>query len=118
MFRGDRLKEIREEMDLSQEAFGKLIGVSKVTICGYENETRTPKMIHFEKMVETLNVTADYLLGRDTMIVSEDEVPYQKMVSKEEIVVIELLRTDTKLFSQLRDEPERTMELIHRRLYK
>lgn len=119
MFCGDRLKKKRLELNLSQEDFGAKIGVSKVTISGYENGTRTPKMDHFLKIVEILAVTPDYLLGRDIQVVGEDEVPYiGKKISKEELQVLSAIQKYPKLSMQLRSEPERTVELIHRKLYK
>ena len=36
MFLGYRLKELRERKGLSQEKLGKLTGVTKVSVCGYE----------------------------------------------------------------------------------
>lgn len=118
MFHGDRLKKLREEKGMSQEDLGNIIGVTRVTICGYENNTRTPKMNHFLKIIEEFKVSADYLLGRDIMVVSEDEVPYTKMVSKEEIQILNILQQYPKLATRLFNDPERTMELIYRKLYK
>lgn len=48
---GQRIKEARLSKGLSQEQLGNLIGVSKVTICWYESNTRTPSLENFEKLV-------------------------------------------------------------------
>ena len=32
----DRVKKVRQSLDLSQEAFGKVLGVTKTAICGIE----------------------------------------------------------------------------------
>lgn len=37
-----RLKEKRKEMGFTQKQLGDMIGVTKVSICCYENGTRTP----------------------------------------------------------------------------
>ncbi len=38
------LKELRLENDLTQEELGKLINVTKVSICCYENAARVPTL--------------------------------------------------------------------------
>ena len=47
MLIGRRVKEARLEKKMSQEELGKMLGVTKVSICGYENGTRTPTMQNF-----------------------------------------------------------------------
>ena len=42
MLIGKRIKELRLERKMSQQELGDMIGVTKVSICGYENGTRTP----------------------------------------------------------------------------
>ena len=42
MLVGDRIRKKRIELGLSQEELGDLIGVSKVSVCGYEKGNRTP----------------------------------------------------------------------------
>ena len=39
---GKRVRELRMEKGLSQQELGIAIGVTKVSICGYENGTRLP----------------------------------------------------------------------------
>ena len=48
----NHLKSIREAKKMSQETLGKMLGVSKVSICGYETGTRTPNMSNFLKLIE------------------------------------------------------------------
>lgn len=42
MIIGSKIKEKRIALGLSQDELGKRLGVSKVSICGYEKGTRTP----------------------------------------------------------------------------
>ena len=51
MIIGERLKEARIAKKLSQETLVNLLGVSKVSICGYEKGTRTPNMSNFLKLI-------------------------------------------------------------------
>ena len=39
-----RLKELRQKAGLTQSELGKMVGVTKVSICCYENGTRTPTL--------------------------------------------------------------------------
>ena len=44
MLVGQRIKELRIEKGISQQELGDLIGVTKVSICGYENGTIIPSL--------------------------------------------------------------------------
>ena len=59
-----RLKELREQKGLSQDAFSKDIGVSQSTVGNWESGTRQPKMDVLEKIARYFDVSTDYLLGR------------------------------------------------------
>ena len=61
---GSRIKEERLKRGLSQQQLGDLLDVTKVSVCGYENGTRTPTMETFMKLIEVLDMSPDYLLGR------------------------------------------------------
>ncbi len=118
MFIGSRLKQARIDKGLSQQQLGDLIGVTKVSICGYEKGNRTPVIEKFLKLIDVLEVSSDYLLGRDTFLVSEDDVAYQTSISKEEIIFLKEIRKNIKLHTALYNEPKRTVELIVRKLNK
>ena len=47
MLIGKRIKDMRLEKGLSQQELGDLLGVTKVSVCGYENGTRTPSLETF-----------------------------------------------------------------------
>ena len=66
---GKRLKELRIQKGLSQQDLGDAIGVTKVSICGYENGTRLPNLEKLVSLAEELETTTDYLLGREIKIV-------------------------------------------------
>lgn len=60
----ERLRELREDRDLTQTEVGKIIGVSQRTYSYYENGER---MLPPEVLIALANlysVTVDYLLGR------------------------------------------------------
>ena len=60
----NRLKDLREDRDLTQRQVGSAIGVADNTVSNYENEQRalTADLIH--KFCDLYGVTADYLLCR------------------------------------------------------
>jgi transcriptional regulator with XRE-family HTH domain len=64
MFRGDRLRELRNEKDITQVDLGKLIKVAGPTINRYENGQREPDSDKLDVLAKYFNVTSDYLLGR------------------------------------------------------
>ncbi|HET8706399.1 MAG TPA: helix-turn-helix transcriptional regulator [Pseudomonadales bacterium] len=70
-----RLKAARKKNALTQSELGKLIGVSKVSICLYESGRRTPDMETLQKISDSLNVSIDHLVGRDGVPVSNSADP-------------------------------------------
>lgn len=59
----NRLKKLRVEKGLSQEDFGKEIGVSRGSISYYEKEERVPDIVVLAAVSKYFNVSTDYLLG-------------------------------------------------------
>lgn len=61
---GKRIREKREELKLTQEELGKIIGVSRVVVSYWESGSRDIKTGDIVLLADTLGVTTDYLLGR------------------------------------------------------
>ena len=53
---GTKIKTIRDHFNLSQERFGRKIGLSGKTISSYENHKAQPPLQVLEKIAETYNV--------------------------------------------------------------
>lgn len=115
---GKRIKEARKKKNLSQEKLGNLLGVSKVSICGYENGSRTPTMENFIDLINILDLEPDYALGRDKYIVSESNKDYKIVMADEDIEIIKVLKENKELYNKLCSDPKRTIELINRKLMK
>ena len=67
---GERIKELRLDNKLSQEAFGKKLGLSQDTISFWETGKGLPSVVDVIRMIEIFStesdrITADYLLGLD-----------------------------------------------------
>ena len=61
---GSIIKELRSEKGLSQQALGKVIGVSQKAIDYWERGINEPKASYIILLADFFNVSADYLLGR------------------------------------------------------
>lgn len=58
---GNRIKEARETLGLTQTELGEMIGVTGSAITNYEKETSHPKELIMYKLIEALKVDANYL---------------------------------------------------------
>ena len=63
----NRIKEIRQEKNLSQTDIAKALGVTRQAISLYEKGDRELKLETWQKLADFFNVPVDYLLG-----ISED----------------------------------------------
>jgi transcriptional regulator with XRE-family HTH domain len=63
MFKGDRLRELRDEKKMTQGDLGILINVKPSAINRYENGKREPDSDKLDFFSKYFNVTTDYLLG-------------------------------------------------------
>ena len=61
---GKRLKELRKANGYTIEQFANMVGISKSTLGYYENDKRMPDIEILTRIADTLNVNADYLIGR------------------------------------------------------
>lgn len=59
----DRLKIIRTGKDITQEAVGKALGISKQQYNKYETGTHAMPIHYLTQTCAFLNVSADYVLG-------------------------------------------------------
>lgn len=116
MIIGSRIKEERLKRQMSQQQLGDLLNVTKVSICGYENGTRTPTMETFLKLIDILEVTPDYLLGRDVNVICEEETTYTKKISKLDLDIITEIKKYPKLYSNLCSRLNRTVEILNRKV--
>lgn len=112
MLVGEKIRSERIKRGLSQEELGKLLGVTKVSVCGYETGTRTPTIDTFLKISEVLKLNPNELLGRDVFGISEEEVPYQFQMTRKEMTVIQMLRTHKELYQALCNHPEEIIEQL------
>ncbi len=89
---GSRLKCARVAAGYTQTELGKLVGVAKSTLAGYEKGNREPDVLKIKKIAQSLGVSADYL------IIGETRVDTQKDFHKAERLL--------ELFNQLSDSKQ------------
>lgn len=116
MIIGYRIKEARKSKGLSQQQLGDMLGVSKVSVCGYETGTRIPTLDNFVQLIEILDLTPDYILGREVSVVAENEESYTVKLSKNDIEIINELKKYNELYNMLIKDSKRTIELISRKI--
>jgi len=74
----DRLKESRIKSGLTQEQLAEKLGIAKSTLSGYESGNREPTVATIAKVMDILNIDANYLYQDETnslteLVVSLDE---------------------------------------------
>ena len=95
MILGYRLRELRKENKISQEDLGKLLGVSKVSVSGYESGTRVPSLDILNGILDVFCVSADYLMGRELNVVCEDDNSVTMFLSTSDIEIIREIRNNS-----------------------
>lgn len=70
---GSRLRALRKGKRINQSTLGKILGVSKVSVSGYENGTREPDITSLIKLADYFNVTVDYLINRNKLDINKNQ---------------------------------------------
>ncbi len=116
MLLGKRIKELRTKNKLTQSELGKLVNVTKVSICCYENGTRTPTLETLIDLSNVFKVNVNELIGYNKYIVSESNNDYGLSMSDEEIDFIKELRKNNALYDKTMRDPKRMIELINKKI--
>lgn len=75
---GQKLKEIRNRFNISQEKMASLINVSRQAITKWESDIGMPDISNLETISKTFNVTIDELLSKEDL----PKLVYQKKLDK------------------------------------
>ena len=60
-----RLRDLREDRDLTQETIGKLLGTTQQQYYKYEKGIQEIPALHLITLADFYQVSVDYLLGRE-----------------------------------------------------
>lgn len=78
---GNKLKQIRNLNNMTQDELAKALNISKGTIGMYEINKRKPDTDMLKKIADFFNISLDYLLGRtdnpNYAVISKDELPQE-----------------------------------------
>lgn len=115
MFLGYRLKELRKSKNISQCDLGKMLGVSKVSISGYEKGTRIPSMEILLRIIKLFDVSADYMLGRELDVVCENNQNVTVLLARNDIDIIREIRKYPLLYNDVASNPKRFFEALNKK---
>ncbi len=115
MLLGKRIKELRLKYGYTQEQLGKLINVTKVSVCCYEKGSRMPTLDTLNDICKVFDVTFNYLFGQDSYVVSESNEECIHL-SKEEVTFIKEVRNYPNIYSKVIDDPKRIVEFIDHKM--
>lgn len=116
MLIGRRIKELRIKKGLSQQQLGEIVGVTKVSVCGYENGSRVPSLETFEQMAELFGTTTDYLLGREVFLKDSNTREIIGTMSEDDINLISELKHYNSLYTKITKDIKRSINLINKKM--
>ena len=116
MFIGSRLKNLRIKNNMTQEELGNKLNVTKVSVCCYERNIRTPSLETLEDLVDIFNVSSDYFLGKEVAVIKEGTDEYTYYITAEEVAFLKELKKNKKLYNMILEDPKRSIELIIKKL--
>ena len=107
---GDRIKEARNKLGLTQAQLARQVGVSSQTVWSWEAGRVKPKHEHLEELAFRLEVSTGWILGRDVV---EAELLKEASVSFHDAVdglPVEDIETIQNFINFVRQERRRRTE--------
>ena len=84
---GQRIAELRKQQNLSQEALGELLGVSRQAISKWESDAALPEIDKLIAMSKRFGVTVGYLLGvEEEAVKGEEPAPEREGPTEAEVL--------------------------------
>lgn len=85
---GDRIRQLREQLGLTQEEVGNKIGVTKATVNRYETGEIDIKRTIAIKLADVLNSTPSYIMGWEPDPSSEEshKSPVSSFLAKKKVI--------------------------------
>lgn len=68
----DRLKELRQKLNITQKDFAERIGITAAALSSYENNLKNPSIAVAKRIAETFNVSIDWLCGLSNKMKNDD----------------------------------------------
>ena len=104
----DRILMLLKENNMKQKDLAKAIGLSSNALTGWKNGNNSSYIKHLPKIAEFLNVSVDYLLGKETEKTEPTVLAYSgneriDSIAKE-ILKTDLTEDDLKLIEFILDK--------------
>ncbi|MCI8359904.1 MAG: helix-turn-helix transcriptional regulator [Clostridiales bacterium] len=93
---GERLKALRQSRSLSQEYLARNVGVTKQSVCNWENDNIMPSVEMTTKLARFFRVSTDYLLGLDDTAPSQAQYIEVSDLSRDELKHIQFIVDDIR----------------------
>jgi transcriptional regulator with XRE-family HTH domain len=77
----NKIKILREQLNMSQRDLGKKIGLDGKQICRYERQVTNPSIYTLKKLARALGVTIDYLLEEKDDIKNNNEIKDKEILA-------------------------------------
>ena len=98
---GNRIKQLRQEIELSQEQFSELLKVSRVAVSQIENGVRKITAEEITKIAKIFNITTDSLLNLEKDIKVVLQKTEKKTTKKKEEMRINVPQKNLKKFKEV-----------------
>lgn len=110
-----RLKSLRVNNKLTQEQLSTILNLSKTSISNYENEKRMVSIDTLISISNLYNVDLNYLVGMEISV----DVSNNKTIkiSTEELHILKELKKHKKLYYDLINNADRTLNRIDKKFY-
>lgn len=107
---GDRLKQLRNEKNITQSEIANVLNVSRATIAGYETKGKQPDFEKLKRLSTYFNVSIDYLLCN-----TDIKNPYHSDKKSEKDLnpeTAKLLKKISSLSEESKKDLEKQIELL------
>ncbi len=78
---GNRIRQLRKSLDLTQQQLADLAGLTNTSICNYETGTRVPNRAAMERLAKALGTSAAYL-REEVPAYQVGHAPYLKRIDE------------------------------------
>lgn len=118
MFNGNRMKELRKKLNMTQKELASLINLNKTSISYFERNKRTPSLDTLIDLSYALNTTPYYLLEAEEIIkIKEKNTVYESFLSKNDIIIIREIKKHDLFYNKLCENPKQIIDKIIKLLY-
>lgn len=101
MVMGKRIKQLRVDAKISQQELGDIIGVTKVSISGYESGNRVPTLENLIAIANHFGTSVDYLVGREKKAFNEDDNKFVGCISEQDVELINEIKHYPILYNNI-----------------